>query len=153
MAIFGFKKRKDEKLEQGAKAAKNTSEKGGEKASKKTGINTASKPQKVVASKIVAPVLSSGSDSNTASIIIRPRITEKSGVLSQSGVYTFEVAKNSNKASIAKAITALYKVVPTHIAIVNTPMKNVFVKGRHGTVAGIKKAIITVKKGEKIDFV
>jgi ribosomal protein L23 len=36
---------------------------------------------------------------------------------------------------------------------VNTPAKAVFVRGRKGTVSGLKKAIVTVKKGEKIDFV
>ncbi|MFA6315174.1 MAG: 50S ribosomal protein L23 [Candidatus Paceibacterota bacterium] len=92
-------------------------------------------------------------DNNHASVVIRPRITEKSGILSQSNVYTFEVTKNANKGSIMKAISTLYKVVPTKVAIINTPRRNVFVKGRKGTVAGIKKAVITLKKGDKIDFV
>jgi large subunit ribosomal protein L23 len=80
-------------------------------------------------------------------------VTEKSGLLSQNGVYTFEVTRNSNKAMVAKAVRALYKVTPVKIAMINTPMKNVFVKGRKGTVSGMKKAMITLKKGEKIDFV
>lgn len=91
--------------------------------------------------------------SNIAGAILRPRITEKSGLLSQGGVYTFEVTKSSTKASISRAVTALYKVIPVKVAIVNLPARKVFVKGRRGVVAGVRKALVTVKKGDKIDFV
>jgi large subunit ribosomal protein L23 len=153
MAIFGFKKRKDEKLEQNAQVTKSTKDK---KVSNKpvslTGKNT-KKTEKVAVSKVVSPVLKSDSATSSASVIVRPRVTEKSGVLSQGGVYTFEVSNGSNKSMIKKAFVALYKVSPIQIKIINTPEKNVFVRGRRGVVSGMKKAIITVKKGEKIDFV
>ncbi|MFA6294836.1 MAG: 50S ribosomal protein L23 [Candidatus Paceibacterota bacterium] len=153
MAIFGFKKRKDEKLEQEAKVTKSASEKGSYKEQKVQKL-VSSKSTKAVATKsITAPILSSGSASNTASVIISPCITEKSGILSQSGVYTFKVTKDANKMMVSKAIIALYKVNPVKIAMINTPERKVFVKGRKGTVSGIRKAIVTVKKGEKIDFV
>lgn len=151
MAIFGFKKRKDEKLEQGAETAKSLAEK--KSINKNPKIKSVKKAEKVAVSKVEAPKLDSDQASLTASVIIRPRITEKSGVLSQSGVYTFEIAKNANKNMVKKAISTLYKVVPVSIAIINTPIRNVFVKGRKGKVAGIKKAVVTVKKGDKIDFV
>ena len=64
------------------------------------------------------------------------------------------VGKGIATSSIGQILQAKgFKVNPVKIAIVNTPMKNVFVKGRRGTVSGMKKAIITVRKGEKIDFV
>lgn len=151
MAIFGFKKRKDEKLEQNAEASKTSVDK--KINTKARVVKKTDKAQKVVASKVVAPKLQSEVDSSAASIIIRPRITEKSGVMSQSGVYTFEISKNSNKAMVKKAFVTLYKVQPVRVAIVNTPAKKVFVRGRRGVVSGIKKAVVTVKKGEKIDFV
>jgi len=157
MAIFGFKKRKDEKLEQNAQATKAV------KPVRSSAVKTAAKP-KVNANKsapktderqkvMAAPSLASEAATHSASVIIRPRVTEKSGLLSQGGVYTFEVARNSNKQSISKAIVALYKVTPVKIAIINSPSKNVFVKGRRGVVAGTRKAMVTVKKGDKIDFV
>lgn len=90
---------------------------------------------------------------NLAGAILRPRITEKSGLLSQGGVYTFEVAKNANKNSVAQAVKALYKVIPVRVAILNNPAKNVFVRGRRGVVPGVRKAVVTLKKGDKIDFV
>ena len=159
MAIFGFKKRKDEKLEQNAQAAKAPSEKKGRaKSAKAKGSGSVSMIAETKASKapkttkISVPV-ASGASTNVAAVIIRPRITEKSGILSQGGVYTFEVMRNANKATVSKAVTALYKVTPVKVAMINTPIKNIFVKGRKGSVAGIRKAIVTVKKGDKIDFV
>lgn len=153
MAIFGFKKRKDEKLEQNAQVTKSTKDKKVSNKPVSSSKKVENKSQKVVASKVVSPVLKSDSATNSASVILNPRITEKSGVLSQGGVYTFEIHKNSNKAMVKKAFISLYKVSPIQVKIINTPAKNVFVRGRRGVVSGMKKAIITVKKGEKIDFV
>lgn len=152
MAIFGFKKRKDEKLEQNAEVSKTSVDR--KSASKSRVVKKSeNKAEKVTASKVVAPKLQSELDSSAASVIIRPRITEKSGVMSQDGVYTFEVSKNSNKAMVKKAFFTLYKAQPIKVAISNTPARNVFVRGRRGVVSGMKKAIVTVKKGQKIDFV
>ncbi len=87
-------------------------------------------------------------------IILRPRITEKSGIMSESsGVYTFEVRENANKPMIAHAIKALYKVTPVKVRIVNLPAKRVFVRGKRGTSNAVKKAMVYLKKGEKIEFV
>lgn len=86
--------------------------------------------------------------------LIRPRITEKSGIMSESqNVYTFEVSKNSTKDSIAKEIKTLYKVTPTKIRVVNLPAKEVFVRGKKGTQSSVKKALIFLKKGDKINFI
>jgi len=85
--------------------------------------------------------------------ILRPHITEKSGMLSQTGKYTFQVMRNANKQSIARAIQVLYKITPKHVTLLNQPARKVFVRGRRGVVPGHRKAIVTVKKGDKIDFV
>jgi large subunit ribosomal protein L23 len=154
MAIFGLKKRKDEKLEQSAQVAKGVKEKGvKQKKAESIAKSVAVMPKQSKTKEVAVPTLRAGADSNAASVIIRPRVTEKSGLLSQGGVYTFEVARSANKHAVSKAVTALYKVTPVKVAMINTPVKNVFVKGRRGTVAGIRKAIVTVRKGEKIDFV
>jgi len=125
MPIFGSKKNKVEKK-----------------------VTTKTEKAVAVVAPIEQPIRASVSD-----LIIRPRITEKSGLLSQTGVYTFEVAKFANKNSIAKAVTALYKVVPVKVAVINLPGKNVFVRGKRGFVTGTRKALVTLKKGDKIDFV
>ncbi len=163
MPLFGF--RKDKKHEQShiqAQAGLAKSAATIDKKSKNDGkLKSSVKPEKISSSVMTkdalvqrqGPAMPRGSFSSATDSIIRPRVTEKSGLLSQGNVYTFEVTVNSNKAMVRKAAKALYKVTPVKIAIINTPAKNVFVKGRRGTVAGMKKALITVKQGEKIDFV
>jgi len=157
MAIFGFKKRKDEKSDQAAEVAKSLSVKADSLAKPaKTALSVKPariSPDSAAIERPRVPSLPAGEFSSASNAIIRPRITEKTGILSQGGVYTFEVAREANKAEVKKAVKALYRVTPVSVAIINAPVKNVFVKGRKGTVAGFKKAVVTVKKGEKIDFV
>lgn len=138
MAIFGTKKAKEAKSSE-------------VKEVKAVKAVKAVKPAKAVKAVAVAPISSKVNDDNA--VIVKPRITEKSGIMSQSGVYTFEVTKRANKATVSKAVASMYKVSPVKVAIINTPARNVFVKGRRGVVSGMKKAVVTLKKGEKIDFV
>ena len=86
--------------------------------------------------------------------ILRPRVTEKATLLSghkNTPVYTFVVNSRANKAAIAKAIKEMYKVTPATVRIVNLPAKRVVAQGRVGVKAGLKKALVTLKKGEKIE--
>lgn len=126
MALFGTKKNKVEKTDKSTKA-----------------VST----KAVAVSNIVTQTVVG------AGAIIRPKITEKAGILSQSGVYTFEIAESANKNTVATAIKSLYKVTPVKVAVINTPSKRVFVRGRRGVVPGVRKALVTLKKGDKIDFV
>ena len=87
-------------------------------------------------------------------IIKKPRITEKSGVQAETlGVYTFEVTAKANKKNIAKAIKELYKVTPVKVNITHLPAKVVFSRGKTGRKSGVKKAVVYLKKGDKIEFV
>ncbi len=90
---------------------------------------------------------------NHSQIIVRPRVTEKSGILNESAnIYTFEVAKNATKDTVSRAIKALYKVTAEKVRIINLPAKEVFVKGRKGTQSAVKKALVYLKKGDKIEL-
>ena len=90
---------------------------------------------------------------STSNIILRPRITEKTGIMNEtSNVYTFEVVKSATKHTVEKAITALYKVNPVKVRIVNLPAKKVFVRGKNGSKSAVKKALVYLKKGDKIEF-
>ncbi len=90
---------------------------------------------------------------HSTGVIKKPRITEKATVGTEKGQYIFEVTQDSNKASVAKAIEQMYKVVPLKVNIVRTPAKKVFVRGKVGTKQAVKKAIVFLKKGDKIDLV
>lgn len=149
MALFWSKKPKAEKnFESDAKKARSSTPKGvrGAKVPKAPKLpETTSVPPKAV-------VPSGRFDAATA-VIVRPHITEKSGLLSQGGVYTFVVSRDANKPAIMQAVKHLYKVAPVKVAITNLPAKEFWTRGKWGTVAGVRKAVVTVKKGDKIDFV
>lgn len=87
-------------------------------------------------------------------IIKKPRITEKAGI--QAGAvnaYTFEVVASANKQSVIKLVKEIYKVNPVKVNIINLPDKKVFVRGKRGHRSGLKKALVFLKNGEKIEFV
>ncbi len=85
--------------------------------------------------------------------LVRPHITEKAAILAEKGTYVFQVAKNTNKIEIAKAIQALYGVTPVRVNIVNLPSTRVIVRGKAGVKAGVRKALVTLKKGDKIELI
>jgi large subunit ribosomal protein L23 len=90
-------------------------------------------------------------------IIIKPIITEKMTALGEKlGRYGFVVDKHANKLQIKKAVKELYGV---EVEEVNTmtysgKRKSRFTKAGvlSGKTNSFKKAIITLAKGESIDF-
>ena len=76
-----------------------------------------------------------------------PRITEKGTLLVEKHTYVFNVAPDSDSRTIARAVEALYKVKPVAV-----PGKRMWVRGKQGKTARGKKAYVTLKKGEVIDF-
>lgn len=86
----------------------------------------------------------------TNKVILAPRITEKASMQSTANAYTFVVAKNATKHTVAAEIKKEYKVTPLAINITNMPVRNTFIRGKWGTQAGIKKAIVFLKKGDTI---
>jgi large subunit ribosomal protein L23 len=85
--------------------------------------------------------------------ILRPRITEKAGIHSDKNVYTFVVSKNANKKTIAAEVKDIYKVTPVKVNIVNLPRTVKLVRGRRTDIPGLKKALVFLKEGDKIEFI
>lgn len=88
-----------------------------------------------------------------STVIKNPRITEKAAMLAAQNVYTFDVAPNATKSEVIKAIKMLYKFTPVKVNIATIRPKKVVVRGRIGTKAGGKKAVVYLKKGDTIQFV
>ena len=86
----------------------------------------------------------------TNKVILAPHITEKASAQSKANAYTFVVAKDATKHSVLAEIKKEYKVTPRAINITNMQRKNTFIRGKFGTQAGIKKAIVFLKKGDTI---
>jgi large subunit ribosomal protein L23 len=98
---------------------------------------------------VIPEAVSSNTNSDA---ILAPWITERSHNLMAENKYVFKVLKNSAKDEIKKAIEGLYKVTVTKINSVNIPAKK-RVRGKTvGKKSGFKKAIITLKEGDKIEL-
>jgi large subunit ribosomal protein L23 len=85
-------------------------------------------------------------------IVIRPILTEKARELSEKGEYVFEVSKISNKNEIKKAIEKLFNVKVEKVRIVNLPEKPRRFGRVFGKKRGMKKAIVKLKEGQKIEI-
>jgi ribosomal protein L23 len=87
-------------------------------------------------------------------IIRAPWFSEKSLIITEKGVYTFEVSKRSTKAEIASAIKEIYNVEPRAIRIVNLPPKRKAMRTKRGfgTRAARRKAYVYLNSGETISF-
>jgi len=82
-----------------------------------------------------------------------PVITEKAAYLAEKNQYAFKVFPRSNKAEIRKAVEKLYGVIVTRVNIINIPRQTRIVGRKRGFEPGYKKAIVTVKAGQKIEVV
>lgn len=86
-------------------------------------------------------------------IIKNPRITEKGSMLMENNVYVFDVEKSANKNEVKKAIFSIYKVKPVKVNIVKVEEKKIMTRGKVGVKSGGKKALVYLKKGDKIEFI
>lgn len=86
-------------------------------------------------------------------IILEPIITEKSTAQREEDRYSFRVHSDANKKEVKEAVEKLFNV---HVTKVNTsvrPAKWKRVRFRPGLTAEWKKATVTLREGEKIEFV
>ncbi len=82
-----------------------------------------------------------------------PRITEKVSLLMERGVYTFDVFLDATKRGVLHAIHARYGIVPEKVNMVSVRGKQKFTRGKLGRTACGKKALVYLKKGDKIDVI
>lgn len=83
------------------------------------------------------------------------RLTEKASKLSSElGQYTFEVYGNATKHTIAQAVEETFKVTVRRVNVQNYRGKNKKSRqGRPSVTSDFKKAIVTLKAGDKIELV
>ena len=90
-------------------------------------------------------------------IIIKPVASEKANTLSSKlGQYTFIVNRKANKIEIRKAVQELYGVTVESVNTSVRPGKAKYRYTRKGVISGqtsaTKRAIVTLSKGDTIDF-
>jgi len=79
-------------------------------------------------------------------------ISEKSFKEAALGKFTFIASKDANKEMIAEAVKGIYDVDILDINIINVKGKVKRTKKGLGKRSDFKKAILTLKKGQKIDL-
>lgn len=83
--------------------------------------------------------------------LVKPVISEKGFALQETDKYAFHVTPEANKILVKKEVERLFKVNVIGVHIVNIPGKLKRVGKIYGRRNDIKKAIVTVKKGQKIE--
>ncbi len=79
--------------------------------------------------------------------------SEKGSTLEKEGKYLFRVATPATKVDVKRAIEEIYKVKVDCVNTVHVPGKLKRVRARAGYTTGWKKAIVSLKKGQKIEGV
>ena len=85
-------------------------------------------------------------------ILHSPHVTEKASGLTEKNQYVFKVWDRTNKNEVKQAVESTYGVDVVGIRTINVPRKKRRL-GRHkGWKKGYKKAIVEIKKGQKIEI-
>ena len=140
MALFDFLKRKKQ-----VEKAKELAEKKSEKVSVTKEIVKEQKRQSVFAK-------ASAGKGFSYNIIKEPHISEKATNLAEKNKYVFKVYDNSNKPEIKKSVEGIYGVDALSINIVKITDKKRKLGKTQGFKKGHTKAIVTIKKGQKIEI-
>jgi large subunit ribosomal protein L23 len=89
---------------------------------------------------------------NLRDVLIRPLITEKTNAGMQENKYTFIVPLTANKVEIRQAVESVFKVKVLDVNTIRV-MGKVKRMGKHsGKRPDVKKAIVKVSPGQRIEF-
>jgi large subunit ribosomal protein L23 len=84
--------------------------------------------------------------------IVAPVITEKATLASESNQFVFKVARNATKPQIKAAIEQLFDVKVTAVNTLLRKGKRKTFRGVRGRQQDMKKAIVTLADGDRIDM-
>jgi len=145
MGIFDFFKKK-KKIEKKKKPEKKIDQPMVEKAGKKV----EARPLPEVKPAVRRPkkrILGKASQ-----ILCSPHVTEKTASIEGENKYVFKVLPKANKIEIKKAIKDLYGVDAIGVRIINIPKRQRRLGKQKGWRKGYKKAVVKIKKGQKIEI-
>ena len=84
--------------------------------------------------------------------LVRPVITEATTAAMALNKYIFEVSKDATKKEIGKAVEELYNVTVEKVNTTSLPAKRKQYGRTPGWKPGMKKAVVTIKQGDKIEL-
>jgi large subunit ribosomal protein L23 len=85
-------------------------------------------------------------------VLRRPLVTEKGTTLQATGKYAFEIADGANKTQIKQAVEKSFKVTVLAVNVMTVRGKEKRVGRRMIAGSPWKKAIVTLKAGDKIQI-
>ncbi|MSU60487.1 MAG: 50S ribosomal protein L23 [Candidatus Staskawiczbacteria bacterium] len=86
------------------------------------------------------------------SVIKEPHISEKATYLGDENKYAFKVYGNANKVEIKKSVEGIYGVNVLAVNVITIPNKKRRMGKTEGFKKGYKKALVTIKEGQKIEI-
>lgn len=149
MGIFNLLKRKEVSRQKKTPEATEKKEKPTEV---KKEIEQKERQIKETAEKSGKKIELKGKSSAAPRILIKPLVTEKAADLSSFSQYVFAVDSKANKIEVKKAIRAIYNVEPVKVNIVSVSGKKVRYGRLSGKTKNWKKAVVTLKPGDKIEI-
>ena len=93
----------------------------------------------------------STSDPRHYDVILSPVITEKATMASEHNKVVFKVRKNATKPQIKEAVEKLFDVKVKNVNTLTRKGKLKVFKNRLGQQSDVKRAIVTLEEGHKID--
>ncbi|MFC1860300.1 50S ribosomal protein L23 [Chloroflexota bacterium] len=85
-------------------------------------------------------------------VLRRQLITEKNAGLQAQGKYVFEIASGANKPQVKQAVEKAFKVKVLAVNVMTVAGKTRRVGRQQVLTQSWKKAIVTLKQGDKIEF-
>lgn len=89
---------------------------------------------------------------NLYDVLVRPVVTEKSTMISADNKYVFKIDRRANKVLVKQAIKEIFKVEPAQVNVQIVRGKKKRNRYTSGYTAWWKKAIVTLKPGDKIEL-
>jgi len=93
----------------------------------------------------------STSDPRHYDIILSPVITEKATMASEHNKVVFKVARHATKPQIKEAVEKLFDVKVKNVNTLVRQGKVKVFKNKIGQLSDVKRAIVTLEEGHKID--
>ena len=84
-------------------------------------------------------------------VILSPVITEKATMASEYNKVIFRVAGTATKPQIKEAVEKLFDVKVKAVNTLNRKGKRKAFRGRPGVQSDVKKAVVTLEEGHRID--
>ena len=84
-------------------------------------------------------------------VILSPVITEKATIASEHNKVIFKVAGTATKPQIKEAVEKLFDVKVKAVNTLNRKGKRKMFRGQPGVQSNVKKAVVTLEEGHRID--